>query len=115
MQGPFRQLQTIARTIAKVKNDAKLQCDDDDYVNSFNPVLMEVFLAWAAGSNFSDVCKMTDVFEGSIIRAIRRLEELLRQMASAAASIGNTDLKSKFEESASKIRRGVVFAASLYL
>jgi superfamily II RNA helicase len=30
-------------------------------------------------------------------------------------AIGNTDLKAKFEEGADKIRRGVVFTASLYL
>ena len=41
---------------------------------------------------------MTDVFEGSLIRAFRRLEELLRQMAAAAKSIGNAELESKFCE-----------------
>ena len=39
---------------------------------------------------------MTDVFEGSIIRCIRRLEEVLRQMCQAAKAIGNTDLENKF-------------------
>jgi len=41
---------------------------------------------------------MTDVFEGSIIRTIKRLEELLRQMVAAAKAIGNTELESKFAE-----------------
>jgi ATP-dependent RNA helicase DOB1 len=58
---------------------------------------------------------LTETFEGSIIRVLRRLEELLRQLASAALSIGNTELKDLFEEGARSIRRGVVFAASLYL
>lgn len=59
--------------------------------------------------------KLTDVFEGSIVRVIRRLEELLRQLATAATAIGNSELKKLFEDGAAKIRRGVVFAASLYL
>ena len=59
--------------------------------------------------------KLTDVFEGSIVRVIRRLEELLRQLATAATAIGNIELKKLFEDGATKIRRGVVFAASLYL
>ena len=59
--------------------------------------------------------KLTDVFEGSIVRVIRRLEELLRQLATAATAIGNNELKKLFEDGAAKIRRGVVFAASLYL
>ena len=61
------------------------------------------------------VGKLTDVFEGSIVRVIRRLEELLRQLATAATAIGNNELKKLFEDGATKIRRGVVFAASLYL
>ena len=35
---------------------------------------------------------------GSIIRCMRRLEELLRQMCQAAKAIGNTDLENKFAE-----------------
>ena len=41
---------------------------------------------------------MTDVFEGSIIRCIRRLEEVLRQMCQAAKTIGNTELENKFSQ-----------------
>ena len=48
------------------------------------------------GAAFSHICKMTDVFEGSIIRCMRRLEELLRQMCQAAKAIGNTELENKF-------------------
>lgn len=59
---------------------------------------MDVVHAWASGSPFSQLCKMTDTFEGSIIRCIRRLEELLRQMCQAAKAIGNAELEKKFEE-----------------
>jgi len=77
--------------------------------------MMDVLYAWSTGAKFIDICKLTEVFEGSIIRTIRREEELLRQLASASLAIGNEELKTKFEEGADKIRRGVVFAASLYL
>eukprot|EP01048_Picozoa_sp_COSAG05_P030180 COSAG05_NODE_10343_length_570_cov_1.197452_1_plen_65_part_00 len=46
----------------------------------------------------TQVIKLTDIFEGSIIRAMRRLEELLRQLCSAANSIGNEELEAKFNE-----------------
>ncbi len=58
---------------------------------------------------------MTSVYEGSLIRLFRRLEELLRQMAQAAKVMGNEDLTKKFEESLQKIRRDIVAAQSLYL
>jgi len=39
---------------------------------------------------------MTNVFEGSLIRTFRRLQELIRQMAMAAKAIGNSELEQKF-------------------
>ena len=57
----------------------------------------------------------TDIFEGSIIRATRRLDELMAQLAAAAGVAGDVDLKQRFEESVATIRRGVMFAASLYI
>jgi ATP-dependent RNA helicase DOB1 len=95
--------------------ECKLKLDMDEYLKKVNPALMEVALAWAKGSKFGEICAMTDVFEGSVIRALRRLEELLRELGSAAKSIGNTELETKFADGISKIKRDIVFAASLYL
>ena len=61
------------------------------------------------------VSKMTDVYEGSLIRLFRRLEELLRQMAQAGKVMGSDDISNKFDESLKKIRRDIVAAQSLYL
>jgi len=115
VQAAFRQLQTVARSIAKECIDAKITLDEEDYVKSFNPSMIDATYAWCAGARFAEVCQLTDIFEGSIIRTLRRLEELLRQLASASVAIGNAELKKLFEDGATKIRRGVVFAASLYL
>jgi len=49
---------------------------------------------------------MTDVYEGSLIRVFRRLEELIRQMAMAAKVMGSEDLEQKFEMSLTKVKRG---------
>ena len=82
---------------------------------SFDPALMKGSYEWCKGAKFSDVVKLTDIFEGSIIRGMRRLEELLRQLCSAANSIGNEELEAKFNEGIRLIKRDIVFAASLYL
>lgn len=92
LAGPLRQMQECAKRIAKVSAEAKLDVDEDTYLNQFRPHLMDVVYTWANGSSFSQICKMTDVFEGSIIRCMRRLEELLRQMCQAAKAIGNTEI-----------------------
>ncbi|XP_046844163.1 exosome RNA helicase MTR4-like [Xenia sp. Carnegie-2017] len=115
LSGPLRQLQETARRIAKVSQEAKLDVEIEDYVESFKPQIMDVVYSWSKGASFSQICKMTDVFEGSVIRCMRRLEELLRQMCQAAKAIGNTELENKFAEGITKIKRDIVFAASLYL
>ncbi|XP_031173541.1 exosome RNA helicase MTR4 [Sander lucioperca] len=115
LAAPLRQMQECAKRIAKVSADAKLEVDEETYLNQFKPHLMDVVYAWANGATFAQICKMTDVFEGSIIRCMRRLEEVLRQMCSAAKAIGNTELENKFAEGITKIKRDIVFAASLYL
>ncbi|XP_012278049.1 superkiller viralicidic activity 2-like 2 [Orussus abietinus] len=115
LSGPLRQMQDLARRIAKVSTDAHLELDEDSYVEKFKPFLMDVLYAWCKGASFLQINKMTDIFEGSIIRCMRRLEEVLRQLCQAAKNIGNTDLENKFSEAIKLIKRDIVFAASLYL
>ena len=115
LSGPLKLMQQCARRIGSVSVEAKMTVDEQEYVNSFKPHLMDVVYGWAKGSHFGDICKMTSVFEGSIIRCMRRLEELLREMAQAAKAIGNEELEQKFIDGTLKIKRDIVFAASLYL
>ncbi|KAK9752493.1 DEAD/DEAH box helicase [Popillia japonica] len=115
LSGPLRQMQDLARRIAKVSTECKFPLDEDSYVERFKPFLMDIVFSWCNGSTFSDLCQMTDIFEGSIIRAMRRLEELLRQMVQASKTIGNTDLEDKFNNAIKLIKRDIIFASSLYL
>ncbi|KAJ2795876.1 ATP-dependent RNA helicase mtr4, partial [Coemansia helicoidea] len=115
LSAPLRIMQESARQIAQISNECKLQLNEEEYVTSFKPELMDVVNAWCRGAKFSQICRMTDVFEGSLIRAFRRLEELLRQMCQAAKAIGNVDLENKFADGIVKIKRDIIFAASLYL
>ena len=115
LAGPLRQLQDAARRVAQVSADCKIEMDAEEYVTSFRPDLMELVFAWVHGAKFVDICGMTKEFEGSIIRVIRRLEELCRQLSDAAKAIGDEALEAKFKEASAKLRRGIIFAASLYL
>lgn len=112
---PYREIQTKARIIAKTSQESKLPLNEDEYVQTFKWQLMDVVYAWGHGKSFAEICKMTDVYEGSLIRLFRRLEELLRQIAQAAKVMGSTDLENKFEEALKRVRRDIVAAQSLYL
>ncbi|CAD6340615.1 unnamed protein product [Miscanthus lutarioriparius] len=111
----FHQLQETARRVANLQLECKIQIDVESFVNSFRPDIMEAVYSWARGSKFYQIMEMTQVFEGSLIRSIRRLEEVLQQLILASKSIGETELEAKLEEAVNKIKRDIVFAASLYL
>ena len=90
--------------------------DVEEYVNLFRSDLMEATFSWCHGAKFGEVLKMTDgVFEGSLIRALRRLEEVLRQLVAACRAIGEETLEAKFQQAITLMKRDIVFAASLYL
>ena len=130
---PFRDIQAEARRVAKVSQEAKLALNEEEYLATFKHGLMEVVYTWCQGASFAQIwyahasvlpyvaptdqiySKMTDVFEGNIIRLFRRLEELLRQIAQAAKVMGSEDLEQKFDESLGKVKRDIVAAQSLYL
>ena len=107
-------LKTVAKRVAKVLTECNIPTDMNEFVESFNPVAMSVVYRWCHGDSFQDVCKLSDIFEGSVVRCLRRLEELLRQLVSAAKSIGNSELEDKFEAGSSKLKRGIAFSSSLY-
>ncbi|OIR58730.1 MAG: ATP-dependent RNA helicase, TRAMP complex subunit Mtr4 [Amphiamblys sp. WSBS2006] len=115
LKKPFSVLQEIAKKIAAVTREAGMDIDEEKYLRKVNPSLMDVVYSWANGASFSQICSQTEVFEGSIIRTFKRLEELLRELEKAMASIGNTDLQSKFAGAIEKIKRDIIFSNSLYL
>ena len=54
---------------------------------------------WCSGKSFPECCAHTDIFEGTVIRLLRRLEELLRELSAAAGGIGNAELQAQFDVS----------------
>lgn len=113
---PLQQLQESARKIAEIQHECKLDVQVDEYVESaVRPFLMDVIYCWSKGSSFAEVIQMTDIFEGSIIRLARRLDEFLNQLRGAAQAVGEVDLENKFAAAAESLRRGIMFANSLYL
>ncbi|KAL3767560.1 hypothetical protein ACHAWU_000223 [Discostella pseudostelligera] len=115
LSAPYYKLIELARTVAKVAISCKIELNEDEFVEKFNPGLMEAVYAWVKGAKFVEVQKLTGFFEGSTIRALRRLEELLRQLASASKAIGNLELQAKFEKGSDLLKRDIVFCSSLYL
>lgn len=57
-------------------------------MNQFKPHLMDVVYAWANGSTFAQICKMTDVFEG--IQEVATTPSVLICLARMLAAEGSS-------------------------
>jgi antiviral helicase SKI2 len=77
--------------------------------------LTQVVYEWARGMPFIEVCALTDVEEGTIVRCILRLDTACKEVRSAARVIGNAPLFTIMKKASELIKRDIVFAASLYV
>lgn len=95
----FATLQKTAARVASTFVECKIQnLDKEEYVEKFRPDMMELTQHWCQGANFATICdEARDIYEGTIIRAFRRLDELISQLIECAKVIGNKNLKEKFE------------------
>jgi hypothetical protein len=48
-------LQDAARGIASISREAGLEVDEEEYLGSFRPSLMDVFYSWSKGKSFAEV------------------------------------------------------------
>eukprot|EP00971_Amphidinium_carterae_P280271 5564195-Amphidinium_carterae.1 len=111
----FEKMKSVARHVGEVMKENKLPIDVDEYVEKVKPQLIDVVLQWLDGKRFHEIMNSCQLFEGSVVRVIRRLEEVVRELATGAKVIGNTQLEAKLNEGRARLKRGIVFAASLYL
>lgn len=124
----------IADRVKAVQTRLRADFSDEGFNNDLKFGLVEVVYEWAKGmvcilclSNpplltrcfhsqpFAQITALTDVQEGTIVRAITRLDETCREVRDAARIVGNADLFKKMEECQKGIRRDIVFCASLYV
>ena len=92
--------------------------DKEKYIKMFRYDFMKNILYWINNEKtFGEICdeKNSEIYGGSMVRCIRRLDELLKELILCADMIGNNQLKEKFENISKKIRKGIPFSASLYL
>jgi ATP-dependent RNA helicase DOB1 len=117
MESAYGMLREAARKVAKAESACDLGIDVEDYVDSFKPDLMAIVIEWCHGATFAHIASLAGdkTHGGSLVRAIRRLEELLRQTSVALKLIGDEALAAKFDSAIEKIKRDIIFAASLFL
>ncbi|KPP75355.1 helicase SKI2W-like [Scleropages formosus] len=114
LQEAIDRVLSVAQRIGELQRDCGLAQSAEDFVAQFKFGLTEVVYCWARGMPFSEIAQLTDVQEGTVVRCIQRLDEVLREVRQAARIVGDSVLGSKMEKASLAIRRDIVFTASLY-
>ncbi len=109
-------MKTIATNLGQLQKEHGLDIDPIDYADATLKFgLVHVVYEWALGVPFKNICELTTVQEGSIVRCITRLDELCREVRNCARVVGNPTLYRKMEAASVAIKRDIVFASSLYV
>uniref|UniRef100_A0A8C1JMQ5 SKI2 homolog, superkiller viralicidic activity 2-like n=1 Tax=Cyprinus carpio TaxID=7962 RepID=A0A8C1JMQ5_CYPCA len=114
LQEGINQVLNVAQRIGELQRDCGIAQTAEDFVAQFKFGLTEVVYCWARGMPFAEIAQLTDVQEGTIVRCIQRLDEVLKEVRQAARIVGDSVLGSKMERASLAIRRDIVFTASLY-
>lgn len=116
LSAAVQRLYDTAIRLGLLQADFNLPVDPEEYAReNLKFGLVEVVYEWAKGTKFAEICELTDVPEGLIVRTIVRLDETCREFKNAAAIMGNSALCKKMEAASNAIKRDIVFAASLYI
>ncbi|CAN3374969.1 hypothetical protein DIURU_000253 [Diutina rugosa] len=107
----------ITGKLIKVFSDHQvvLTTDEEEFLDRKRFALVNVVYEWARGLSFNEIMQMSVEAEGTIVRVITRLDEVCREVKNAALIVGDSQLHSKMSEAQERIKRDIVFCASLYL
>jgi superfamily II RNA helicase len=118
MESIFKNILQKVNYIADILEECKIYNAEGKkrYIESFNDNYMVPMYKWISGYKFDKlIAEYYTLYEGNLIRVIRRVEEFSKNFESSVEHIGDYNLKKKLEEMQVKIKRDLPFAASLYL
>ena len=104
----------IGNELEQIMCDFGIYTAEDFVEKNINPILCQTVYDWACGLSFSKTMSTTQIAEGTVVRVINRVNESLKDLANAAKLIGSMSLSEKFDKAAELVKRGIIFASSLY-
>lgn len=118
-KGRERICKIVERQLAiATANEIEMTSDESTFLEIDRFALVNTVYEWARGRTFKEIminANDADESEGTIVRVITFLDEICRQVKNSALIIGDSDLHSKMTDAQEKIKRDIVFCASLYL
>jgi ATP-dependent RNA helicase DOB1 len=112
----WAEMQDIEARVAEVVKECGVEKTVEEWARKMDPTYIMVAYNWAGGADLASLIEENqELFEGTIIRTLRRTEEVLRQAARAAKEMGECALEVAILSAIALIKRDVVFVASLYV
>ena len=111
----LRTLFDITERVTAVEREVELQDEAVTLESRLTLHLGRVVWGWAGGEDFGEISRGAGLDEGSIVKAIMRLESGCRDVGSAARVMGNARLGERVEAARGLIKRDIIFAPSLYI
>lgn len=107
----------ISERLLKIYTEyqVSLTSEEEEFLERNRFALVNVVYEWARGLTFREIMQISVELEGTIVRVITRLDEICRQVKNAALIVGDSTLHLKMSEAQERIKRDIVFCASLYL
>ncbi|TID29952.1 hypothetical protein CANINC_001463 [Pichia inconspicua] len=96
----------------------QITAEEEQFLEVDRFALCNTVYEWARGRSFKEIMEYAneaEESEGTIVRVITFLDEICNQVRNAALITGDAALHSKMVEAQEKIKRDIVFCASLYL
>ncbi|EAR99293.2 DEAD/DEAH-box helicase family protein (macronuclear) [Tetrahymena thermophila SB210] len=118
MESYLEIIQSVKAVISYECQFGVIQCgNEDDYM--FDQVyirdLIEVVYQWMNGMDFQNICEMTSIQEGAIVRSFLRLENLLKNVRNGYIIMGNYAMGVKLDRCMEMLKKDIIFSKSLYL
>uniref|UniRef100_A0A0G4FAF5 Helicase ATP-binding domain-containing protein n=1 Tax=Chromera velia CCMP2878 TaxID=1169474 RepID=A0A0G4FAF5_9ALVE len=105
-----------AEAVAEATKAEGIEFDQTKFVEGFHKEMMDFILVWMEGKTYAEArTKIPNAHDGVIIRCMRSMDQLLKEMILASEALGMTPVLEKLRSARQKFRRGIAFSASLYL
>lgn len=104
--------------VLSTEHQIQITAEEEQFLEVDRFALCNTVYEWARGRTFKEIMEYAneaEESEGTIVRVITFLDEICNQVRNAALITGDAALHSKMIEAQEKIKRDIVFCASLYL
>jgi antiviral helicase SKI2 len=110
------EMAAAAQAVADAMTECSVEFEKETWVaNHVNPVALKATQAWLEGATFAACMKDQPLTAGQLVRVLHTTATQCDCFAKGAVLVGNKGLAEVFEQTATAMKRGIIFTQSLYL